>query len=70
LIFYSSFVDVSKLYKQFLDLPKRLNLDILYLPCEIILSNDLLFVLLLWRVRLIADSTSIGESVMHSQFLL
>ena len=33
LIFNSSFVDISELYKQFFDLPERLNLDIWYLPC-------------------------------------
>ncbi len=33
LIFYSGFVDISELYKQFFDLPERLNLDILNLSC-------------------------------------
>ena len=66
----SRLVNIFELEKQFLDLSQRFDLNVLGLPVKEILSNLLLFVLLLWGIRFIVDPSSIGEGVVHSQLLL
>lgn len=52
-------IKISKLKEKLLNLPKRIKLNILCFSCKKFLSNDLLFVLLLRRVRIIVNSSSI-----------
>ena len=61
----NTFILISHLYEEFFDLSKRFNSDFFHITLEIFLSNSLLNSLFFRCIRIISNSSSSRESIVH-----